>query len=139
FDLVRTSRRSPIFSLRCLYAGAILVILYLFYASWFGHEMGWPWELDRQIRVPLSRQAQFAHSFFAAFVGVQTAAVLLITPLAVSSAIAEEKEKKTLAFLLATDLRDHEIVLGKLASRLTHLFLFLMTGLPILTLLQFLG
>jgi hypothetical protein len=36
-------------------------------------------------------------------------------------------------------LQDHEIVLGKLASRLTHLFLFLLTGFPILTLLQFMG
>src|SRR5262249_58242318 len=44
FDLVRTSRRSPIFSLRCLYAGAILVILYLFYSSWFAPHMGCPLE-----------------------------------------------------------------------------------------------
>ena len=139
FDLVRTSRRSPIFSLRCLYAGALLFILYLFYVSWFGNQLAWPWESDRELRLPIDRQAAFARSFFLAYLGVQVSAVLLITPLAVSSAIAEEKEKKTLGFLLATDLRDHEIVIGKLASRLVHLFLFLLTGLPILTLLQFMG
>lgn len=139
FDLVRMTRRSPVFSLRCLYAGSLLVILYLLYYSWFGGQAGAPWELDSQVRISIARQAQFANSFFTSFIGVQLAAVLLITPLAVSSAIAEEKEKRTLAFLLATDLQDHEIVLGKLASRLTHLFLFLLTGFPILTLLQFMG
>ncbi len=138
FDLVRTSRRSPIFSLRCLYAGALLVILYLLYISWFG-SVSMPWEPAREVRLPIRAQAHFAYSFFSLFVAVQTAAVILITPLAVSSAIAEEKEKRTLSFLLATDLHDHEIVLGKLASRLTHLFLFLITGLPVLTLLQFMG
>lgn len=139
FDLVRTSRNSPIFSLRVLYGGALLVILYLLYVTWFGGAAGYPWELETQVRLPIKSTARFAQAFFHTYVGVQLAAVLLITPLAVSGAVAEEKEKRTLAFLLATDLRDHEIVLGKLASRLTHLSLFLLTGLPILTLLQFLG
>lgn len=139
FDLVRTSRNSPIFSLRVLYAGALLVILYLLYVAWFGGAAGYPWELETPVRLPIKDTARFAQAFFHTYVAVQFGAVLLITPLAVSGAVAEEKEKRTLAFLLATDLRDHEIVLGKLASRLTHLSLFLLTGLPILTLLQFLG
>jgi len=49
-----------------------------------------------------------------------------------SIAIAEEKERKTLDFLLASDLRSREIVLGKLASRLAYLTLVLLTGLPLL-------
>src|SRR5947207_779484 len=41
--------------------------------------------------------------------------------------------------LLATDLRGREIVLSKLAARLGNLLLTLLTGLPILCFLQFLG
>src|SRR5262249_28601690 len=47
--------------------------------------------------------------------------------------------RKTLEFLLATELRNREIVLGKLASRLLSLTLFLLTGLPILSLTQLWG
>jgi ABC-type transport system involved in multi-copper enzyme maturation permease subunit len=62
-----------------------------------------------------------------------------LTPAYVAGAIADEKERKTLEFMLATDLSNHEIVLSKLLSRLANLTLFLLTGLPILSILQFLG
>src|SRR5262249_38273620 len=42
-------------------------------------------------------------------------------------------------FILATDLRNREIVLGKLSARLANLGLLLMAGLPVLSFLQFLG
>ena len=70
---------------------------------------------------------------------VQFSLVILLTPAYTAGAIAEEKERKTLPFLLATDLRDREIILGKLMSRLLNLTLFILTGLPILSILQFLG
>jgi ABC-type transport system involved in multi-copper enzyme maturation permease subunit len=41
--------------------------------------------------------------------------------------------------LLATDLRGREIVFGKLLARLGNLALFVMTGLPVLSLMQFFG
>ena len=56
-----------------------------------------------------------------------------------AGAIADEKERRTLEFLLATDLRDREILFGKLASRVGSLLLFLLAGLPILGLMQFFG
>ena len=57
----------------------------------------------------------------------------------VAGSIAEEKDRKTLEFLLATDLRNREIILSKLGARLANLLLFILTGLPILSILQFLG
>src|SRR5262245_39826726 len=65
--------------------------------------------------------------------------ILNLTPAYTAGAIAEEKDRKTLEFLLATDLRDREIVLSKLAARLANLGLIVLTGLPILSLTQFLG
>jgi ABC-type transport system involved in multi-copper enzyme maturation permease subunit len=63
----------------------------------------------------------------------------IITPLYTASAIAEQKERRTLDFLLITDLTDREIVLGLFGARLAKLLLLLMTGLPVLSLLEFLG
>src|SRR5262249_46391325 len=64
---------------------------------------------------------------------------VLLTPAYVAGSIAEEKERRTIEFILATDLRNREIVLSKLGSRLANLTLFLLTGLPILSFMQFLG
>ena len=70
---------------------------------------------------------------------VQLIAVLILTPVYVAGSVADEKVRKTLEFLLATDLRNREIVLSKLGARLANLTLFVLTGLPILSLIQFLG
>src|SRR5207302_11017958 len=78
-------------------------------------------------------------TFFSSFTVVQLIAVFLLTPSYVAGSIAEEKERKTLEFLLATDLRNREIVLSKFSSRLCNMLLFILTGLPILSALQFMG
>src|SRR2546430_14080099 len=83
--------------------------------------------------------ALLAREFSERLMLVQPLAVTILTPAYVAGAIAEEKDRKTMEFLLATDLRNREIVLSKLLSRLANLTLFLLTGLPILSLIQFLG
>jgi hypothetical protein len=57
----------------------------------------------------------------------------------VAGTIAEEKDRKTIEYLLVTDLRNREIVLGKLAARLLHLFAHIAVGLPVLGLIRLLG
>ena len=47
--------------------------------------------------------------------------ILLLTPAYTAGAVAEEKERRTLEFILATDLRNREIILGKVLSRLLNL------------------
>ena len=83
--------------------------------------------------------ARMSENFFSMFMIVQLALVVLLTPAYVAGAISEEKDRKTMEFMLATDLANHEIVLSKLLSRLANMTLFLLTGLPILSVLQFLG
>jgi ABC-type transport system involved in multi-copper enzyme maturation permease subunit len=83
--------------------------------------------------------AQFAGTIFEVFVSVQFILVTLLTPIYTASAIADEKERRTLEFLLATDLRNREIVLSKLLARFLNLVMLILAGLPILALLQFLG
>jgi ABC-type transport system involved in multi-copper enzyme maturation permease subunit len=131
YDLVRLARRSRYALMRCLYAVFLFCMLLLVHAL----------HVDQHIArsVDAREMAAFAESFFFAFVGVQYLVVCLLTPAYTASAIAEEREHKTLDFLLATDLHNREIVLSKQVARLANMTLLILTGLPILALLQFLG
>jgi ABC-type transport system involved in multi-copper enzyme maturation permease subunit len=132
YDMLRVGRRSRYIFFRTLYALFLLLIL-----SWV-----WSmWQLDYRYQdgVPAQKMAQFAESFFLTFMLVQLVLVVVLTPAYVAGAVAEEKDRKTLEFLLATDLRNREIVLSKLTARIANLALILLAGLPILSALQFLG
>src|SRR5207253_8953302 len=83
--------------------------------------------------------AYFAERIVLTLLVLQAGAVLALTPAYVAGAIAEEKERGTLELLCTTQLRSHEIVLGKLFARLVHLTGLLLTGLPILCLALFWG
>ncbi len=73
--------------------------------------------MDTSLNGTNHRQASFlALKFFEAFMMVQIVAVSILTPAFVAGAIAEEKDRKTLEFLLATDLRNREIVLSKFGA-----------------------
>lgn len=128
YEMVRAARRNRYFFLRLGYALLLLFILLLIYlGSGFSR------------RPDADRATELAMTFFETFMVVQFIAVGLLTPAYVAGAISEEKDRKTLEFLLATDLRNREIVLSKLLARLLNLSMFLLTGLPILAMLQFLG
>jgi ABC-type transport system involved in multi-copper enzyme maturation permease subunit len=130
YDLVRTSRRSRTYFVR----GAYLLILFAVLAMMYWGE----WE-GRYGRPSNSEIARFAEHFFYTFLTTQFVLMVLLTPAYTAGAIADEKQKKTIQFLLVTDLRSHEIVLGKLGSRMAHLGLLLLAGLPVLGAVQFLG
>jgi ABC-type transport system involved in multi-copper enzyme maturation permease subunit len=129
YDLVRTSRRGRYFLMRIAYASLLLLLLLYVY---------WVSSLTRPALL-ISEVAALAQGFFSTYLYTQFFIAALLTPAYTAGAVAEEKERKTLEFLLATDLRDREIVLSKLASRLLNLAFLLLAGLPILSFLQFLG
>lgn len=139
YDVLRTARRGRYIALRCVYAGLLLGLLFTVYYSWFGGRNTSMRELFSGASVESRAMTRFAGSFFSTFMGAQFAAVVLLTPAYAAGSIAEEKERRTLEFLLATDLHSREIILGKLASRLGNMTLLILTGLPFLGLLQFLG
>jgi ABC-type transport system involved in multi-copper enzyme maturation permease subunit len=146
YDMIRTGRRSRYIVLRCLYASVFLLILYWTYTSFINAApRPWPggWPGGPGFRPsPVIRQsdaAALAASFFYTFMKVQFLALVFFTPAYAATAIAEEKDRKTIEFLLATDLDSREIVLSKLVSRLGSLTLLVLTGLPILSILQFMG
>lgn len=70
---------------------------------------------------------------------VQLPVLLFFAALASASTIAREKDRRTFVLLLMTDLRNYEIVLGKLLGSLFQIF-FLLAGMtPVLALLILLG
>lgn len=134
YDLIRVARKRRILIDRLAYAAI------LFFVVWIS------FEVFEQARQPFARSAasakdlaRFAESFFLTFSLVQFGIVGFVTPVYAAGAIAEEKERRTLEFVLATDLSNREIVLSKLVSRLATLLLLLLTGLPVLATIQFLG
>jgi ABC-type transport system involved in multi-copper enzyme maturation permease subunit len=139
YDLVRLARRGRSTLLRCAYGLALLGALFLFFNQRFPYRGLADLALSSERRLSVQEMSRFAEGFvFAVFV-LQSAAVFVLTPAYLAGAIAEEKERRTLELLFTTHLLDREIVLGKLCSRLTHLAGVLLTGLPVLSLVQLWG
>lgn len=130
YDLIRQSRRSGAMLVRLLYLVALFLMLWLAERSWGRYHEG---------TMPAGELARFVETFFSVFLAVQFFLVVLLTPAWTAGALTEEKEGQTLPFLLASNLHNHEIVLGKLASRLCGVTLIVLAGLPVFSLLQLLG
>jgi ABC-type transport system involved in multi-copper enzyme maturation permease subunit len=132
FDLVGIARRNRYYIIRVIYALFLLAMLCWVYFAF---------RIDRDFSATMrpDEAANFAAAFFSTFMGVQFLVVTVVTPAYVAGAVAEEKERKTLEFILATDLLNREIVLSKLTARLLNLMLLVLIGLPVLAALQFMG
>ncbi len=143
YDLVLTARRRRHAVLRCLYAALLIyamVVVYLLRLA----QGDLPVDLLKGNlfafrKLPTHVVTELTNVFFFLFFSIQMTLTLILTPAYTGGAIAAEKERQTLDALLATDLRNREIVLSILVSRLANLVLILLTGLPILSLMEFLG
>jgi ABC-type transport system involved in multi-copper enzyme maturation permease subunit len=139
YDVIRLARRGRTSLLRCAYALLLLVGLGLAYADrfWRGN---WVASLfDAGEELDPNALARLGMVFFGALVAVQSAAVLVLTPAYLAGAVVEGRERGTLELLLTTHLGSGEIVVGKLLARLVHVGGILLTGLPVLFLIQWWG
>lgn len=132
FDLVCTARRRRYFILRVIYACALATLFFWIYTVWY-------FESQRAGRIHVREMAQMAEAVFFTVMSIQFAVVSVLTPAYTAGTIADEKERKTLEFLLATDLRNREIVLSKLAAKMVNLTSLALVGLPVLSFIQFFG
>jgi ABC-type transport system involved in multi-copper enzyme maturation permease subunit len=133
FELVRLARRGTHLPLRVVMAAVLFLGLLASYFQLFpdselaellfgGADAADPTRLDR-----------FAETFLLAFLVTQQVAVLLLTPVYAGGAIAEEKEKGRLDFLLTSPLGRWELVVGKLAARLVFVLAVILAGLPVVS------
>ncbi len=130
YEIIRETRRSRYFLLR-LYCYLILIILFLAVAIWSA--------TGTSLLLTTEEAARMAQSIAVLLLGAHLLLVTLIAPVYVGGAIADEKERRTLEFLMATELGRNEILLGKLGVRLAIMGLMLLTGLPVLAFLQLVG
>jgi ABC-type transport system involved in multi-copper enzyme maturation permease subunit len=130
YELVRIARRQRLTLVRCLYAVALVGVAVVTYATVTrgGEYTPRPSELARATE----------WLFYGLFAG-QFLILALKAPQWAADAVTGERERRTLPFLLMTDLRSREIVLGKLAARLAQPLVLVLAGLPVLCFLQLFG
>lgn len=129
FELVRLARRGGHLPLRVVLCLLLLVGLFAAYRQLFPSAN----PLALLFAAPDSSQLnKFGETFVVAVLIIQQAAVVLLTPVYAGGAIAEEKEKGRLDFLLTSPLGRWELVAGKLAARLVFVLAVVFTGLPVL-------
>ncbi len=129
-ELLTTARRPRYYAVRVLYGLALLVLIWQNYATWE--------RVSGTYHNPQTMRA-FAESTFLSMGVMQIVLILGMTPSLTAGVIANEKQRKTLHYLLASPLTSGEIVLGKLLARMLHVAIFLAIGLPVMSLLTLIG
>ncbi len=89
--------------------------------------------------VTLYETGRFGPVLFRLFTLVQLSLLLFFSALSAASSITLEKDRRTFVLLLLTDLRNYEIVLGKLLGSLLQIGLFLGATVPLLLFCVLLG
>ncbi len=133
FELMRLARRGTHLPLRVVLAVLLFVGLIASYLQLFPGADVFALLFGGADAAEPSRLDRFGETFLFAFLLIQQVAVLLLTPVYAGGAIAEEKEKGRLDFLLTTTLGRWELVLGKLAARLVFVLGVVAVGLPVLS------
>src|SRR4051794_9712746 len=134
-ELVTTSRRRRYYLARLVYGLTLLALV-----GWTYEETTRAWEKNRAATAPgFAPMAGMASEIFSTFLTTQVLAVLCLTPAIVAGTIADERQRKTLHYLLASRLSGVEIVGGKLGARMLQIVVLVLTGLPIMSILSLFG
>jgi ABC-type Na+ efflux pump permease subunit len=87
----------------------------------------------------LGETARFGLLLFQIFTFILLTLLVFFAALSAASTVAQEKDRRTFILLLLTDMRDYEIVLGKLLGSLLPIALLLLGAVPVLAMLLLLG
>src|SRR5262245_6542166 len=98
YDLIRNGRRTRYVVFRCLYVLLLFLVFWMIYRQYAGQVR----LLGRAGTVSQADLAAFGERFFGYFLLLQYAVLLVVTPVYVASAIAEEKQRGTLEYALTT-------------------------------------
>jgi ABC-type transport system involved in multi-copper enzyme maturation permease subunit len=83
--------------------------------------------------------AAIGHAMFGALLAVETLLVMVLAPAFTSGAISLEREKQTLDLLVTTPLSTLGMVVGKLISALSYVFLLIIASIPLASLVFVFG
>lgn len=128
YESITGARRWQFYATRALFVSALLIALATVWES-----------SDFRGLTITQASARLAENAYYAIIGTQLALVLLAAPAATAGAVCLDRARGTLAHMLVTDLTDAEIVLGKLAARLSPVLMFVACSLPVVYLCSLLG
>ena len=128
-EALTVPRQLTHFLIRSGYIGALFVLMYTALQSTFG------WQQVRN----LGDIARFGQLVFQIFAIVQLALMLFFAVLFAAGNVSQEKDRRTMLLLLMTDLRDRELVLGKLCASLLLPGVLLAASIPVFMIVQLLG
>lgn len=128
-EFLTVPRRDRHYATRVAFLGTLWVLAV---TAWLA-TLGWAQTAT------LGETARFGPLLFQVLTFVQLALFLFFSAMSAASAISQEKDRRTFILLLMTDLRDYEIVLGKLMGSLLQILLLLAATVPVWMLLLLLG
>lgn len=117
------------FIIRAGYVAALMVLMYTASQATFGFH---------QAR-GVGDTARFGSLIFEIFSVVQLSLLFFFALLFSASSVAQEKDRGTLVLLLLTDLRERELVFGKLLASLLIVFVIWAASIPVFALIYLLG
>jgi ABC-type transport system involved in multi-copper enzyme maturation permease subunit len=132
YEWLTTTRRWQLYATRAAFVAFILVGIVIVRNN--ERSLGGPNQT-----ASIQELAAFGESLYKTSASIEVALVLLFAPAATAGAICLDKARGTLDHMLATDLSNAEIVLGKLGVRLVPVLGLVACVLPIMALAGLLG
>ena len=128
-ELVTAPRRLRFYVAPAVYVGGLLILSSTAWLLLTG---------TQQIR-NVGDTARFGATLFQFLAPLQLVLAIFFSALASASAVAQEKDRRTLILLLLTNLSNTELVLGKLLASLLNVLLLLAAAVPFFMLTALLG
>ena len=128
-EALTSPRQTRHFMIRAGYVALLLVLMYTASQATFG------WQQVKGV----GDLARFGSLLFRVYSVVQLSLMLFFALLFSASSVAQEKDRGTLILLLLTDLRERELVFGKLFASLLIVFVTWAASIPVFFLISLLG
>jgi len=128
-EFMTAPRRPRLYFLRSVYAAALLLLMCT----------AWLILAGTQVIRDIGDMARFGTILFQLLAPLQLSLVLFFPALLAASAVAQEKDRRTLVLLLMTRLNNSEIVLGKLMASLLSVLVMIGSAIPIFMLMVLFG
>ncbi|TWT86547.1 ABC-2 family transporter protein [Pseudobythopirellula maris] len=128
-EAVTAPRRLPFFVYRALFVAALLGLALTAWQILLGAQ---------QVSGPAAL-SRFGEAVFRLLTPLQLTVSVLFSALLSAAAVSQEKDKKTLILLLLTDLRNSELVLGRLLASLLTVLVVTLATLPFFLMMALLG
>src|SRR3954470_23937273 len=128
-ELATAPRRIRFYAAPAVYVGSLLLLTCTAWLLLIGAQ---------EVR-SAGDMARFGGALFQFLAPLQLVLVVFFSALATASAVAQEKDRRTLILLLLTNLSNSELVLGKLFASLLSVLIVLFAGLPFFMLIALFG